>query len=465
MKKIVLLGGSNSILSDGIPKAMKANKDINFINLALSGSASLQNVYEIIRKKDEIEHADLLICESNLNDKREDFHQRNLKQIIRDIVILYEQLNMLNVKRILILLLPYDHVQCKNSKIIDNVHRKLCQDYNFNVVDMASFFHVIGVHDFYMNLKDSAHQLPSILYQLGVSILNNLQLLSIHKYNNATTGNVFTFYTPKEISDSKIEINNSLVQETAYKVSIKDIKENFSNQEDRYLIGAHYLHVTASTKLSIYKSLKEIFLHSESDFSELSKWLDRFRYLTSLLFCDKSYLYGITEKVNKLLSEDLMLDKSIYFRKFDCLIPDVLLFKSIIEDYNKVNLSQNPSDEIFYNVNNQIIFGAVNRVKHHLAYKLGQVMVYYSKTIKGRLLMPIILSCVMVNHKFTRKFNDKLPPLSEYIDYEQGMKIKQHLTYQLGEALIYAHKNWYKGGYVRLFFHIRKIKSRKGKLQ
>lgn len=30
MKKIVLLGGSNSILSDGIPKAMKANKDINF---------------------------------------------------------------------------------------------------------------------------------------------------------------------------------------------------------------------------------------------------------------------------------------------------------------------------------------------------------------------------------------------------------------------------------------------------
>lgn len=26
MKKIVLLGGSNSILSDGIPKAMKANK-------------------------------------------------------------------------------------------------------------------------------------------------------------------------------------------------------------------------------------------------------------------------------------------------------------------------------------------------------------------------------------------------------------------------------------------------------
>ncbi|EKG4579640.1 SGNH/GDSL hydrolase family protein, partial [Campylobacter coli] len=207
MKKIVLLGGSNSILSDGIPKAMKANKDINFINLALGGSASLQNVYEIIRKKDEIEHADLLICESNLNDKREDFHQRNLKQIIRDIVILYEQLNMLNVKRILILLLPYDHVQCKNSKIIDNVHRKLCQDYNFNVVDMASFFHVIGVHDFYMNLKDSAHQLPSILYQLGVSILNNLQLLSIHKYNNATTGNVFTFYTPKEISDSKIEIN------------------------------------------------------------------------------------------------------------------------------------------------------------------------------------------------------------------------------------------------------------------
>ncbi|EHH9692510.1 hypothetical protein J8164_000989 [Campylobacter lari] len=465
MKKIILLGGSNSILNDGIPKAMKTNKDVNFMNFALGGSASLQNVYEIIRKKDKIEHTDLLICESNLNDKREGFRQRNLKQIIRDIVILYEQLSMLNVERILILLLPYDHIQCKNSKVIDNIHRKLCREYNFDVIDLASFFHRVGFHDFYMNSKDSTHQLSSILYQLGVNILNNLQLLSIRQHNSITTGDNFTFCIPKEFSDSKIEINNSLIQEFAYKVSIKDIKENLNNHEDRYLIGAHYLYLSANTKLSIFKSLKESLLYSEADLNELGKWLDRFQYLSSMFFCDKSYLHKIIDKVNKMLLEDLTLNEDdIYFRKFDCLIPNVLLFKNIIEDYNKVNFYKSPSDEIFYNINvkNKIIFGATNRVKQHLAYKLGQVMVYYSKTIRGRLLMPIILFCVMINHKFTRKFDNKLPPLSEYIDYEQGLKIKQHLTYQLGEALIYAHKNWYKAGYVRLFFHIRKIKLKKG---
>ncbi|EAJ3099673.1 alpha-2,3-sialyltransferase, partial [Campylobacter coli] len=37
-------------------------------------------------------------------------------------------------------------------------------------------------------------------------------------------------------------------------------------------------------------------------------------------------------------------------------------------------------------------------------------------------------------------------------------------TYKLGEALIKANKTWYKGGYVKLLFKIRKLKIKKRKL-
>lgn len=37
-----------------------------------------------------------------------------------------------------------------------------------------------------------------------------------------------------------------------------------------------------------------------------------------------------------------------------------------------------------------------------------------------------------------------LPKLELYADYKDGLKLKNHLSYKLGKALIKAHKNWYK---------------------
>ena len=45
------------------------------------------------------------------------------------------------------------------------------------------------------------------------------------------------------------------------------------------------------------------------------------------------------------------------------------------------------------------------------------------------------------------------------INYQKALKTKNHLSYKLGEALIRANKNWYKGGYVKFIFEIIKIKK------
>ncbi|WP_096030564.1 CatB-related O-acetyltransferase [Campylobacter vicugnae] len=45
------------------------------------------------------------------------------------------------------------------------------------------------------------------------------------------------------------------------------------------------------------------------------------------------------------------------------------------------------------------------------------------------------------------------------INYAKSSKTKNHLSYKLGEALIRANKNWYKGGYIKFIFEVIKIKK------
>ena len=43
--------------------------------------------------------------------------------------------------------------------------------------------------------------------------------------------------------------------------------------------------------------------------------------------------------------------------------------------------------------------------------------------------------------------------------YYKALNLQNHLSYKLGNALITAHKNWYKGGYIRFIFEALKIKK------
>ncbi|WP_096026016.1 hypothetical protein [Campylobacter lanienae] len=44
-----------------------------------------------------------------------------------------------------------------------------------------------------------------------------------------------------------------------------------------------------------------------------------------------------------------------------------------------------------------------------------------------------------------------------------SQNIKNHLSYKLGNALIKAHKQWYKGGYIKFIFEAIKIKKEHNK--
>ncbi|MPV85053.1 alpha-2,3-sialyltransferase, partial [Campylobacter hepaticus] len=98
---------------------------------------------------------------------------------------------------------------------------------------------------------------------------------------------------------------------------------------------------------------------------------------------------------------------------------------------------------------------AIQRIQNHLAYKLGQVIIDNSKSLWGYIRMFYVLSYIKDKHKkeqvgYQNSIKDNpnliLPPLETYPDYNEALKLKNSFTYKLGQALIQANKNWYRGG-------------------
>ncbi|WP_096021312.1 hypothetical protein [Campylobacter lanienae] len=109
---------------------------------------------------------------------------------------------------------------------------------------------------------------------------------------------------------------------------------------------------------------------------------------------------------------------------------------------------------------------AKSRIKNQLTYKLGEAMIANSKSLWGYIRMPYILSYIKETHQTNQKLYQekikanpslKLPPLDTYPDYNEAIKIKEHLSYKLGEALINADKSKLKLGYITLWFKCKKI--------
>lgn len=157
-------------------------------------------------------------------------------------------------------------------------------------------------------------------------------------------------------------------------------------------------------------------------------------------------------------------------------IDQVLLYDAISLNINKVIMlhEQNKKLSISNNAQLELSFQskygtAKQRIQNQLCYKLGQTMIINSKNIVDILFMPIYLLSTFLNYKqdqriYRQKIKKdptlKLPPLENYPDYQEALKIKNYFSYRLGETLIKANKTWYKGGLFKFPFLIKEMKKR-----
>lgn len=83
-------------------------------------------------------------------------------------------------------------------------------------------------------------------------------------------------------------------------------------------------------------------------------------------------------------------------------------------------------------------YGAADRIKQQLSYRLGAKMIEQSGSLGGWMSMPWALKRVHADYRkeVAQRGDRKLPPLHTYGDTHEAERVKQHLSYRLGQTLI-----------------------------
>ena len=83
-------------------------------------------------------------------------------------------------------------------------------------------------------------------------------------------------------------------------------------------------------------------------------------------------------------------------------------------------------------------YGAGQRIKNQLSYRVGAHLVKSSHSFFGMLFLPITFFGVMSEYKeyMKERKTKKLPPIEKYSDYYDALRVQNHLSYLLGQTVV-----------------------------
>ena len=92
------------------------------------------------------------------------------------------------------------------------------------------------------------------------------------------------------------------------------------------------------------------------------------------------------------------------------------------------------------------LYGAAERVKRQLTYRLGAQVLAHSKTLWGILLLfpALLIEFFAFKRDMKARTGEKLPPISQYADAHDAERVRQHLSYRLGQVVLLATEKPYK---------------------
>ena len=245
-QNIILLGGSNSVMVNGLQKGIREGiaklnegkdekEQLEFYNFGLGGCAAIQNLYEIVRHKEILKNAELIITESSINEiHNHRFHNQNLplQLIYRDLCWLYQELYSLKTK-IVVLDLAGEPRLDPSSKAITNIHKKLSNKYGLNFIDIQGYYNANKLQDY--EKVFGAHQQSKVACKLGECIIKGIYDYHLPKNLKIKNDNPkFTICTPKDMELvsgelQEIPMKNSSFSEVTYRIK-KDTKLKFPDK-------------------------------------------------------------------------------------------------------------------------------------------------------------------------------------------------------------------------------------------
>ncbi len=486
--KLVLLGGSNSVILKGLQQGLQ-QEHIELTNLALGGTDNLQNLFEIVHSKNQqsLKEADFIIIETNINDSHMIPKGFSVQVIGRNLAWLCERLYQLG-KRVIWLILPF----VNDNPALNAFLKKNANHYGFNVIDMHERYVTQGLIQFF-NTNDAYHQIYPLMSLMGEKIIESLEDFKPLK-PNASKAQIlpqFKILTPPSLLGAEsllpFSYNNSAYREVAFRVKRNDKLYFTGDTKDYVVVGIKVWNfglqnrnkmsfVLENTQTKIVKIIERgiLLVHSLRDIlwvdeatcfrintenepmSESSTWLDK----EAKVSADIDYI----DVVEFYLARGGKWDYEIPPMKrveveseydFSHLVPNVGILKEIIEEYcarmdrNKFTSLERQIKALKDSKQNSkiVLVGADLRIKSHLSFRLGNAMVLNSKSLWGMIRLPCVLSYIDASYKQEQQqYQDKiaknpalkLPPLESYADYQESLKIKNYASYKLGEGLIAA---------------------------
>ena len=102
------------------------------------------------------------------------------------------------------------------------------------------------------------------------------------------------------------------------------------------------------------------------------------------------------------------------------------------------------------------VYGAADRVRQQLSYRIGARMIQNSRSLGGWIAMPWAVLGEVRRFKQDQAKREplKLPPIHTYRDAHEAERVKQHLSYRLGQAYLANAKS--PIGWLRMPFALRR---------
>lgn len=386
-QNIILLGGSNSVMVNGLQKGIREGiaklnegkdekEQLEFYNFALGASTSIQNLYELLRERNQeiLKNTQLIITESNINEIT-NHHKHSkipLETIIRSIEWLYEKLHSLK-KKVVILLLPYMNPSFINQQIIDNAHRDCANRYGFNLIDMQITYKKDNLWNFYGCW--GAHQMASLMKTLGKNIVMNFNnFLPPNNLLMASNLPQFEILSPENmellVGDiEKKELKNSAFCENIFRIANNTKLQFPQKYQGFHLIGLHAWNegkpksgsvyntyssiiifntqqtlIKSSSLIRLFNTINMDFIIDGKTFIEFnSQSLPLTESSEAVIITQDTQILNYFDMVDLLLAKEGKWDYTIPDNNetiiietkynFNHLIPDIKLYKEIIDEY------------------------------------------------------------------------------------------------------------------------------------
>ena len=315
-------------------------------------------------------------------------------------------------------------------------------------------------------VKDLLHEYPEML-----NLFEELQSVANLAYVNK-----------EEIKQNSLEVMTSLfTQQKASKENNKKIKtltNKLESSEKQYkdeneLLLTQLMQVQENLEESYINNkekIKEVTnLRTQKEFSEKKYKEESDLHLTQLTEVQKSLVES--HKDNKKKSEEVTNLTKTLTRKLkssekehkdenELLLSQLMSVQEELESYylenEKLKQRIKKSIEVKH-------YGAGERIKQQLSYRLGAVMIDHSHSFGGFISMPLALMKEQKKFKSELKKKIKLPAIESYADAYDAARLKKHLSYRLGEVMVESSKSTF--GFLKLPWTLRRayVEYAKGK--